>query len=60
MQECETGPGKSGYVKRVTVRPGGAGHARSGVISDGAVKSRMRVKRSATAAAKELKPRSET
>ena len=31
MQECETSTGKSSFVKRVTVRSGGAGHAHSGV-----------------------------
>ena len=32
MQECETSTGKSSFVKRVSVRSGGAGHAHSGVI----------------------------
>jgi hypothetical protein len=32
MQECETSTGKSVYVKRVSVRTGGAGHAHSGVV----------------------------
>jgi hypothetical protein len=32
MQECEAGTGKGIYVKRVTVRSGGAGHAHSGII----------------------------
>ena len=32
MQECETGTGKNTFVKRVSVRSGGAGHAHSGVI----------------------------
>ncbi len=32
MQECETGTGKSSFVKRVSVRSGGAGHAHSGII----------------------------
>jgi hypothetical protein len=32
MQECEAGTGKSSFVKRVTVRSGGAGHAHSGVV----------------------------
>jgi hypothetical protein len=32
MQECETGTGKSSFMKRVTVRSGGAGHAHSGVV----------------------------
>jgi hypothetical protein len=32
MRECETGTGKSSFVKRVTVRSGGAGHAHSGVV----------------------------
>jgi hypothetical protein len=32
MQECETGTGKSSFVKRVSVRSGGAGHAHSGVV----------------------------
>ena len=32
MQECETGTGKSSFVKRVSVRSGGAGHAHSGIV----------------------------
>lgn len=32
MQECETSTGKGIYVKRVTVRSGGAGHAHSGIV----------------------------
>jgi hypothetical protein len=32
MQECETSTDKSSFVKRVTVRSGGAGHAHSGVV----------------------------
>jgi hypothetical protein len=32
MQECETSTGKNSFVKRVTVRSGGAGHAHSGVV----------------------------
>ena len=31
MQECRASTGKSSFVKRVTVRSGGAGHAHSGV-----------------------------
>ncbi len=31
MQECETST-ESSYVKRVSVRTGGAGHAHSGVV----------------------------
>jgi hypothetical protein len=31
MQECETST-QTSYVKRVTVRSGGAGHAHSGVV----------------------------
>jgi hypothetical protein len=31
MQECETST-ESSFVKRVTVRTGGAGHAHSGVV----------------------------
>jgi hypothetical protein len=31
MQECETGT-ESSFVKRVTVRSGGAGHAHSGIV----------------------------
>lgn len=31
MQECGTSTGKDVYVKRVSVRSGGAGHAHSGV-----------------------------
>ena len=31
MQECETGTAKSSFLKRVTVRSGGAGHAHSAV-----------------------------
>ena len=41
MQECETGTGKSSFVKRVSVRSGGAGHAHSGVVkSDGSLTSK--------------------
>jgi hypothetical protein len=32
MQECETGTGKNSFVKRVSVRSGGAGHAHSGIV----------------------------
>jgi hypothetical protein len=32
MQECETSTDKGSFVKRVSVRSGGAGHAHSGVI----------------------------
>jgi hypothetical protein len=32
MEECETGTGKNSFVKRVSVRSGGAGHAQSGVV----------------------------
>jgi hypothetical protein len=34
MQECETSTQDS-YLKRVSVRSGGAGHAHSGVIKSG-------------------------
>lgn len=34
MQERETGT-KGSYVKRVSVRTGGAGHAHSGVVNSG-------------------------
>jgi len=32
MQECGTSTGKRSFVKRVSVRSGGAGHAHSGVV----------------------------
>lgn len=38
MQECETGT-ETFFVKRVTVRSGGAGHAHSGVtVGDSPIK----------------------
>ena len=40
MQECETSTGNSVYVKRVTVRSGGAGHAHSGVVKVTSVRAR--------------------
>lgn len=40
MQECETGTGKSSFVKRVSVRSGGAGHAHSGVAKTNGIGNR--------------------
>ena len=40
MQECGTSTGKSSFVKRVTVRSGGAGHAHSGVAKTTIVSKR--------------------
>lgn len=40
MQECETSTGKGIYVKRVTVRSGGAGHAHSGVAKTNVTSNR--------------------
>jgi len=40
MQECGTSTGKGSFVKRVTVRSGGAGHAHSGIIQGNPAKSR--------------------
>ena len=48
MQECETGTRKSSFVKRVTVRSGGAGHAHSGIIQDVSADSRSGDERAAT------------
>jgi hypothetical protein len=39
MQECGTSTGKSSFVKRVTVRSGGAGHAHSGIVKVTGVRS---------------------
>jgi hypothetical protein len=40
MQECGTSTGKSSFVKRVSVRSGGAGHAHSGVAKTNGVDNR--------------------
>ncbi len=37
MQECGTSTGKSSFVKRVSVRSGGAGHAHSGIVKTACV-----------------------
>lgn len=48
MQECETSTEKGSFVKRVSVRSGGAGHAHSGIIKTDASR-RMNGSKSAKA-----------
>ena len=50
MQECGTSTGKSSFVKRVSVRSGGAGHAHSGVAKTSGVDNRNAVAAKATKA----------